>query len=181
MVEKDHDRYFFLISTTELPFPYNSWPTILSGASNFSFYPLRALALVVALRTKITTENHQNISFHFTYVYEGPISHSLLSPSLNHIFWKYINMLFSHLLIGAGCFPVPCTYCNVSNYNNYMSVYYRVCVFCSYVLCSLKCATLCIQMLMCFKKLLWLDFDLTYEWLCYSYVLSFRLLSHAND
>ena len=35
-----------------------------------------------------------------------------------------------------------------------MSVYYRICVFCSYVLCSLKCATLCTQMLMCFNKLL---------------------------
>ena len=35
-----------------------------------------------------------------------------------------------------------------------MSVYYRICVFCSYVLCSLKCETLCTQMLMCFNKLL---------------------------
>ena len=108
---------------------------------------------MVVFLNKITTENHQSISFHFTYVYEGLISHRLLSPSLNHIFRKYINMLYSYLSIGMGCFPLPCTFCNVSNYNNYMSVCYRICVFCSYVLCPFKCATLCIQM-MCFNKLL---------------------------
>ena len=126
----------------------------------FFLYPLRALALVVVLWTKITTENHQSISIHFTYVYEGPISHRLLFPSLRHIFRKYIHMLYSYLLIGMGGFPVPGTFCNVSNYNNYKSVYYCICVFCSYVLCSLKWATLCIQMLLFFNKLCltWLQF-----------------------
>ena len=107
----------------------------------------------MVLRTKITTENHQSISFHLTYVYEGPISHRLLSP-LRHILRKYIDMLYSYVLTGTGCFPDPGIFRNVSNYNNYISVYYRICVFCSYVLCSLKCATLCIEMLMCFNKLL---------------------------
>ena len=43
-----------------------------------------------------------------------------------------------------------------------MSVYNCICVFCSYVLCSLKCATFCTQMLMCFNKLL---LTLTLTWL----------------
>ena len=73
---------------------------------------------MVVLLTKITTENHQSISFHFAYVYEGPISHRLLSPSLRRIFRKCINMLYSYSLIGTGCFPVPGTFFNVSNYNN---------------------------------------------------------------
>ena len=86
------------------------------------------------------------------------------SPSLRHIFPKYIIMLYSYLLIGTGCFPVPGTFCNVSNYNTSCR-FITVCVFFSYVLCSLKCATLCIQMLMCFNKLLltWLDFDLNWK------------------
>ena len=51
--------------------------------------------------------------------------------------------------------------CNAQQFNNYLSVYYPSCVFCSYVLCSLKCATLCTQMLMCFNKLL--SFECSYK------------------
>ena len=116
----------------------------------------------MVLRTKITTENHQSISFHFTYIYEGPISHRLLSPSLRHIFRKYINMLYPYLLIGTGCFPVPGTF--VTSAISTIHVGLLPYVFFSYVLCSLKCTTLCIQIFMCFNKLLLtLTFDVDDE------------------
>ena len=61
---------------------------------DLSFNPLRALALVVVLQTKITAENHQSISIHFTYVYEGPMSHRLPFPSLRHIFRMHYYAVF---------------------------------------------------------------------------------------
>ena len=83
----------------------------------FLLSSLRALALVVVFLTKITTKNHHSISFNFTYVYEGLISHWLLSPLLRHILRKYTNMLYSYLSIGTECFPLDsfqivrmCTY-----------------------------------------------------------------------
>ena len=101
---------------------------------HFSFGPLRALALVVVLRTKITTENYQSISFDFTYVYEGPISHRLLPLSLRHIFRKYINMLCSYLLIGTGCFPVPGTCVTSAITAIHVGLLPYVCVF---LICAL--------------------------------------------
>ena len=132
----------------QLPFPYNSWSAILVWSQHFPFYPVHLTWwwFFELKPQRKTIRVFHSISRTFMRSHKTQAFFSLFEA---HVSKKYINVLHSYLLIGTGCFPVPAT---SSNHNNYVFVYYRILLIC--VFCSLKCATLCFQMLMCFHKLL---------------------------
>ena len=76
----------------------------LSGASIFRFILYVHLHWWWSFELK--SENHQSISLHFMYVYEGSISQRLLSPSLRHMFRKIHWYAVFPIITRDGCFPV---------------------------------------------------------------------------
>ena len=84
-----------------------------------------------------------------------------LSSSLRHLFPKYINMLYSYLLIGTGCFPVPGKFVTSAITTIHVGLLPYVCVF---LICALL-IEMCNLMYSNVNVFQLTSFDLTWLWL----------------